>query len=833
MSIIIKFTLRNIREKKLRTFLILLSIIMSSALFFASTAVSTTVEMMIMDQVRKYFGSADIIVTAGEQAKSGLISPGLLDNYQGGVKYAVGMVQGGGEYKAKGETVQIGIQGIDLEDLDKMNPIILEQQQELIPFKGNKAIIGKGMAEKYGLKPGDSIGINMQGFKKWLVVSGISQPMGPFTEDGESTYIVVPRETMAGLYGDKGKVYEIYVGLEDPSKQDMMVEELSKAYPTYRVEPTISKSMIKSETQQISAMFLVIVAFVLILSMFIIYTSFKVIMAERLPVIGTFRSIGATRKMTNRVLMVESMVYGIIGGILGDILGISILRLMIMQITPLWQSNIDFKAYYTPGQLVMGFAVGLILALVSSFLPIRKVAKIPIRDIVLNSIEKKVKKKRWKGILGTLFLAIAIVVPRIAPENTAAIAVDVICMFLLVPAVVMLVPYITNGFLKAFQSIYAGVFGNEGVLAAQNLRDNKNSLNNIILLGMSISVLLMINTLSQSIVEDTISYYRDCKYDISFWAWPMDRSTESKLLSVDGVADTYGEYFKYGETQVMGKNTEIRSILGVNKNKTLDYMTLDIEGDAEKLAEELDEGRNIIVTNIFKEEYGIEKGDRLKLKTEKGILEYKVAGFIESNRSEGKFALIGERYLKSDMSVKEYSEIYIKTNKASEEVVKNIQERFKNRAPWVRSMKQMMEENMESNSKILGIFKGFGIMALVICVFGVFNNLIISFIDRKRSLAIMRSVGMNRKQTVKMIFIEAFTGGLIGGVTGIIIGLLLVMNVEKVIEALGGSIKDFIQLSWISLAACMVGGIAITIAASVGPALKSSKFNIIEAIKYE
>jgi putative ABC transport system permease protein len=249
--------------------------------------------------------------------------------------------------------------------------------------------------------------------------------------------------------------------------------------------------------------------------------------------------------------------------------------------------------------------------------------------------------------------------------------------------------------------------------------------------------------------------------------------------------------------------------------------------------EELDEGRNIIVTNIFKDEYGIEKDDYLKLKSEKGILEYKVIGFIESNRSDGKFALIGERYLKSDMSVKEYNQIYIKTNKDPEEVVKNIQEKFKNRAPWVRSMKQMMKENMEGNSKVLGVFKGFGILALIICIFGVFNNLIISFIDRKRSLAIMRSVGMNKRQTLKMIFIEAFTGGLIGGVIGIIIGLLLIMNVEKVIEALGGSMKDFIQISWTSLAVCMVGGVIITIAASVGPALRSSKLNIIEAIQYE
>ena len=268
-------------------------------------------------------------------------------------------------------------------------------------------------------------------------------------------------------------------------------------------------------------------------------------------------------------------------------------------------------------------------------------------------------------------------------------------------------------------------------MAAQNLRDNKNNLNNIILLGMSISVLLMIYTLSQSIINDTVNYYKEVKYDITFWTWPANRSTENKLLSVDGVMDTYGEYFKYGETQVMGKNTEIKSILGVNKNKTLDYLILDIEGDAEKLVKELDEGRNIIITNIFKDEHGIKKGDYLKLKTEKGVFEYKVIGFIESNRSEGKFALIGERFLKSDMSVKEYSDIYIKTNKdrrGSEEHSGKIQKQ----KSLVRSVEQSMKRTWKQTAKYWGYLTALELWHWLF-VFGVFNNLIISFIDRKRS----------------------------------------------------------------------------------------------------
>ncbi len=48
-------------------------------------------------------------------------------------------------------------------------------------------------------------------------------------------------------------------------------------------------------------------------------------------------------------------------------------------------------------------------------------------------------------------------------------------------------------------------------------------------------------------------------------------------------------------------------------------------------------------------------------------------------------------------------------------------------------------------------------------IFGVLNNFLISFMERKRYLAIYRSVGMSREQIVKMVFIEGLSGGIIGG----------------------------------------------------------------------
>lgn len=834
MSIIIKFILRNIREKKLRTFLILISIMMSTALLFASLAISTTAEDMIMERLTKYFGSADIMVSPGMNMKTSFLSPSLLENNKDDTEYVVGMIWGNGEYKNKDENIQLSLLGYELEDLEKMNPIIISKEYNLEPFKGKKTIIGKDMSEKYDLKPGDSMGIKMNGTTKRFVVSAISENVGPFMKDGESAYIVVPRETLAGFYNQRGKVQTLYIGLKNPEMQDQVIEKLSNSYPLYSVNPTISKAQLKQETKTISTIFLVMAMFIVILSIFIIYTSYKVIMVERLPIIGTFRSIGATKKMTNKVMKIESIIYGVIGGILGDLLGIGILYLMMKQIlsASMGMEGVKLATHFTTKQLLISFVFAIILAFISSARPIKKASKVPLKDIVLNKIELKPKKKSSKMIIGIIFLIFGIGAPYITPESFALV-VNIISMFLLVPAVVFLVPYITNLFLKILGKFYGRIFGNEGILATQNLRDNKSNINNITLLGISIAVVLMINIISYSMAQDTINYFKDYKYDINIYTYPQNRTTESILLSIDGVQDTYGSYEKY-DTDIVNKDTKIQVIQGVDPNKHLDYVNISTkEKNIKELLKQLNEERNIIITYTLRDELGLKKGDNLKLKTERGNISYKVIGYFDSKRYSGSYGLIGEKYIKSDMGKKEYSRLYIKTSKNHEEVAERIREKFKRRYAYVTTLEAQKQENLQSMGKIMGIFKGFGILALVIGVFGVFNNLIINFIERKRSLAILRSIGMNKKQSIKIIFIEAFTGGLIGSLVGLSMGGLLVWAVCKVFETLGGSMGDFVHISSANLIGALLAGITITIVASIIPALKSSKLNIIESIKYE
>ena len=298
---------------------------------------------------------------------------------------------------------------------------------------------------------------------------------------------------------------------------------------------------------------------------------------------------------------------------------------------------------FSPGQLMGAFFLAVILALVSSILPVIKISKIPVKDIVLGHFEAKTKKKPWKLGLGIGFLLFALIAPWFTPRSLGLI-VGGGCLILSGAAVTLLIPYITNGFIKVFEKVYSYIFGNEGIMAAKNLRNNKSILNNISLLSVGISSLLMVNTISYSVVTELTSFYKDANFEIWMGLSQASRGTDQLIRTVNGVEDVYGVLGVQG-TELVGTKDRINLIHGVDKNKYLNYWSINLD---EKELHHLDQGRNILITNTLKDKFKVEVGDVLSLKMEKGNRGYKVIGFFNSMRWNGNYALISDRYLKVD-----------------------------------------------------------------------------------------------------------------------------------------------------------------------------------------
>lgn len=842
MGIILKYILKSIFEKKFRTFIIVFSIALSAALFFASNGMSSTMKNLYEARYRMETGNADILIYPNSQSPTPSFK--IKDTKVDGVKYIAGEVSLSGRYnvpeiqalESNTKWENLYIRGFDLDQLQEFNPIAFSKYGVGRPFEGNHIILSSLFADDYGFDVGDSIDMEIYGQNRKLIVWGIAKAAGIFKPNPQSNSITVlmPKDTLASIQDIKGRIHTGYVVLEDNADKEAAEDELANVYPRYTVQEPFSEEELESYSQFIIIPLFIMTTMVLFISIFIIYSTFKVITVERLPVIGTFRSIGATRRMTDTILIGESLAYGVLGGFIGNLIGVGILYAIsyVMAADPYLGGAIDVKVDISTLNLMLSFILAVGVSIISSWIPIKRVSRIPIKDLVLNTTEPKSKKKGKRLIIGIILLGLGLILPRIAPHSWAFV-LDLSAILMSSIGLIMLVPYISNAFLNIFTGLYSLIFGNIGLLAVKNIKGNKNILNNVSLLTIGISTIIMINTISSSVGIEVLNAYKDWKFDIMLFVDEADRNTEQIIRGVDGVSATYGAYDSWQGLNVVNTQYTITYLQGIDINRYRDFLEFRMDGDkdVDDAFRELDQGRNIMVALMVREELGLNLGDDLVLEMPSGNKTYRVIGFYDSLMANGSNAMISQKYYKSDIKQVHFESFYIKTTKNPDEVLSSIQEKFIRRGAFGDTIENMTKMNYDSNNQFMIILQAFSIISMLIGIFGVFNNYTISFIERQKSMAILRSVGLSKRQAIKMVMIEALTGGMIGGLMGVIGGLVMLSSVPYLMVAIAIPIK--IHYSSILFGNSIIGGIIVALVASISPAMKTSKLNIVEAIKYE
>jgi putative ABC transport system permease protein len=339
----------------------------------------------------------------------------------------------------------------------------------------------------------------------------------------------------------------------------------------------------------------------------------------------------------------------------------------------------------------------------------------------------------------------------------------------------------------------------------------------------------MINTVSQSVANEVTSLFDYADFELMLYHSEANEDVINRLNSLPGIESTYG-YYQVNEIKIKEKNDYVQNVWGVDADEYFQYWQFPLE-DKETVIEQFGKGRNAIIGHVMQQKFDLEVGDTITLQFKNKSVAYKVSGITTSLMQNGDFILIPETYLREDTDVYYYSEIMIRTNQVPADVVSLIDEAFDNELYEVHVLKDIFDKNIESNNQLFGLLTGFSIITMVIGVFGILNNFIVSFISRKRSLAIYRSIGMSKKQLFKMLLIESFICGLIGGFTGLLGGILFINNAEVVTYAMSLPIEMFPSLKYMIIA--IVSGVVVSTLASISPVLKYSKHSIVESIKYE
>jgi putative ABC transport system permease protein len=144
----------------------------------------------------------------------------------------------------------------------------------------------------------------------------------------------------------------------------------------------------------------------------------------------------------------------------------------------------------------------------------------------------------------------------------------------------------------------------------------------------------------------------------------------------------------------------------------------------------------------------------------------------------------------------------------------------------VRNLADMAELANNSNQVMTLLLASIAFVSLIVGGIGVMNIMLVSVTERTREIGIRMAVGATGGDVQFQFLTEAVVLAVFGGILGIIIGMVT----SKVISD---------SLGWPTLVSTTAIGAAFTFAAAIGiaagwyPALKASRLDPIEALRYE
>jgi putative ABC transport system permease protein len=137
---------------------------------------------------------------------------------------------------------------------------------------------------------------------------------------------------------------------------------------------------------------------------------------------------------------------------------------------------------------------------------------------------------------------------------------------------------------------------------------------------------------------------------------------------------------------------------------------------------------------------------------------------------------------------------------------------------------------------IIVVFDMFGAIALLAASFGIVNTLLMSVQERTKEIGLMKALGMSPKKIFTLFSIEAILLGFWGSVLGVSFAAI----VGKIVNTIGshGFLKNFTGLSLLTfpistMLSVILGIMLIAFLAGTLPAIRASKKDPIEALRYE
>ncbi len=704
------------------------------------------------------------------------------------------------------------------------------------------ALISQTLADDLSLKVGDSLPLPAVNGLTRLTIVGILLPsLGPGNEE-----VLVTLPEAQALTAEPGHVNVIDVTFNstDEARRKQILQAIQLAIgDDYQTGALLGGDQMFASLQAGQVAFSLLGALALFMGAFIIFNTFRTVVAERRHDIGMLRAIGASRRLIVGIILTEGLVQGVVGTLLGLVIGYLAGVAVLALVGPIMFQFLNLKMgppVVSPWILVVSILLGVGVTVFAGLVPAIRASRVtPLEALRPSTADLEFTRQfgPW-FVLGLVLCVLAVLVLfsgqilLIAPGG-----------LLFLTGVVLVTPGMVRPIVMLFGRLLALLYARSGIgeLAQGNLTRQPARVAVTVsatMLGLAIVVAAgglvasLSGTLSDVMQKSLGSDYLLVPPSVALWASNIgaDARLSERLHSIDAISDISA--MRYAGSVVGDKPV---SLLGIDPTVFPKVGGLHFQQGIEFLAyQQLAQGRALIANGAFLAATGARVGDTIALSTPHGKIPYRiVAEAADLMNVKITSAFISQANMQADFDVTE--DVFLQINlkpgadrAAADPQIRAIAADYPQfRVVAGKAYYGQLQSEMDAGFS--GIYFALALLALPSLI-AMLNTLAIGVIERTREIGMLRAVGATKKQIYSMVVAEALLLALIGALFGVLcelyLGFVFVTGLETIFP-LGYAFP----LSGI-FAAIMIALIFGVLAAII-PARQAASMNVVEALRYE
>ncbi|MCH8266002.1 MAG: ABC transporter permease [Acidobacteria bacterium] len=695
-------------------------------------------------------------------------------------------------------------------------------------------VVSQNFARRNGLSPGSTIRLLVNDREDSYTVRGILALEGPGKTLAGSIAImdIAAAQLVFGRLGKLDRLDLIVPPEQLPAYQNKLAAGLPPGLRVERPETRAEQAgkMLRAFRWNLTALSYIS----LVVGAFLIYNTIAISVIRRRAEIGTLRSLGATRGEVLRLFLSEALLLGSVGALVGIGLGRALaglaLRAVSGTVNTLYLAAPPSPIHLTLGLAAGAMAIGLLTAFFSALLPAMEATGILPAEALQRGAHEQHRQlaTRRYAAGGGMALAGAFLA-ALLPSVGGLPLFGYLATLLVIVAFSFFMPLLLAIFTRAADRPVRALAGVEGQLAARGLAASPLRISILTMslataVAMMASVAIMVGSFRQTV---TVWADQTLRADLFLKPAAQRGNGTDATIPAEAIAMVRSspgvqavDAFRGVEIVYQGN----AALLGSGQWETLIRYgnLLFVDGRSPREVLSGDPARLAIVSEPFAHHNRIRRGQEIAIDTPSGKASFQVAGiYYDYANDRGTVIIEREIYrrLFHDDTATALA-IYLEPGADSEQVRAGLWN-----ALGEQGYQFLITPNADLQQAVLRVFdRTFSItyaleaIAILVAALGIANALLALTLERRRELGILRMLGATSRQLKKIILTEAALVGLLGNLTGWLMGLLLslilIFTINK--QSFGWTIQFVYPAGFLALSGAAIW--LVTIASGLYPA---------------